>query len=236
MDTQGEGSKREAMLVAACDCFSQKGFSASRIADIAHRAGVGKGTVYEYFRSKEDLLLDACLFDCERLEKMMNQLTPGVPVSLQASQRAHNHLHPVSQGFVVLRSVLTVLLTHSQNLNRMASDLAFACKDRPDLLTRAQTTLGSKWQEWMQRAWELGMAGMDSNAYRRISAEDYRWAARLIVAAVDGLIWQYQFLPDTEGPEHLAHHIAAAWIRMHLHNPADLDRYIPDSPPTMEDQ
>ena len=41
---------------AACAVFAEKGYASTRVAEIAERAGVGKGTVYEYFSSKEELL------------------------------------------------------------------------------------------------------------------------------------------------------------------------------------
>jgi AcrR family transcriptional regulator len=43
------------ILDAALDLFVEKGFAASRLEDVAQRAGVSKGTVYLYFDSKEDL-------------------------------------------------------------------------------------------------------------------------------------------------------------------------------------
>lgn len=47
--------KRRAILEAACAVFTQKGFHRARVEEIAVRAGVGKGTIYEYFPSKKDL-------------------------------------------------------------------------------------------------------------------------------------------------------------------------------------
>lgn len=41
------------LLAAALDCFAEKGFAATRMDDIARRAGVAKGTFYLYFPSKE---------------------------------------------------------------------------------------------------------------------------------------------------------------------------------------
>ncbi len=43
------------ILDAALDLFVEKGFAATRLEDVAQRAGVSKGTVYLYFDSKEDL-------------------------------------------------------------------------------------------------------------------------------------------------------------------------------------
>lgn len=42
-------------MAAALDLFVEKGFAATRLDDVAARAGVSKGTLYLYFSSKEDL-------------------------------------------------------------------------------------------------------------------------------------------------------------------------------------
>lgn len=47
--------RREAILAAALDEFSLNGFAATRLDDIAKRAGVAKGTLYLYFRDKETM-------------------------------------------------------------------------------------------------------------------------------------------------------------------------------------
>ena len=47
--------RREAILAAALDEFSARGFEAARLDDVARRAGVAKGTIYLYFRDKESL-------------------------------------------------------------------------------------------------------------------------------------------------------------------------------------
>ena len=49
--------KREAILKAATRVFAQNGFFNAQVADVAKAAGVAAGTVYLYFRSKDDLLV-----------------------------------------------------------------------------------------------------------------------------------------------------------------------------------
>ena len=49
--------KREAILKAATEVFARNGFFQSQVADVARAAGVAAGTVYLYFRSKDDLLV-----------------------------------------------------------------------------------------------------------------------------------------------------------------------------------
>ena len=51
----GAAVKRQAILDAALDEFSAKGFAAARMDDVAERAGVAKGTIYLYFKDKEAL-------------------------------------------------------------------------------------------------------------------------------------------------------------------------------------
>ncbi len=47
--------RRDQIVEAAAQVFAQKGYSGAVVADIAIQANIGKGTVYEYFKSKEDL-------------------------------------------------------------------------------------------------------------------------------------------------------------------------------------
>lgn len=48
--------KREAILRAAIKTFAKKGFFNAKVADIAAEAGIADGTVYLYFKSKEEVL------------------------------------------------------------------------------------------------------------------------------------------------------------------------------------
>jgi len=47
--------RRESIIQAAIEVFSKKGFHAAGISEIAKRAGVADGTIYQYFKNKEDL-------------------------------------------------------------------------------------------------------------------------------------------------------------------------------------
>src|SRR6184192_3156163 len=47
--------RRDAILSAALEEFSARGFAATRLDDVARRAGVAKGTIYLHFRDKESL-------------------------------------------------------------------------------------------------------------------------------------------------------------------------------------
>jgi TetR/AcrR family transcriptional regulator, fatty acid metabolism regulator protein len=49
--------KRDAILRAATEVFARRGFFQAQVADVARAAGVAAGTVYLYFRGKDDILI-----------------------------------------------------------------------------------------------------------------------------------------------------------------------------------
>src|SRR5262245_45833622 len=52
-----EGDKRERILRAATRVFARKGFYATKVSEVAKAAGVADGTIYLYFKNKDDLLV-----------------------------------------------------------------------------------------------------------------------------------------------------------------------------------
>lgn len=50
-----KGARPQEIVAAALEEFADRGYAATRLDDVARRAGVTKGTVYLYFRNKEDL-------------------------------------------------------------------------------------------------------------------------------------------------------------------------------------
>lgn len=63
------GSREEKytdIMKAAIRVFSEHGFDGAKMEDIAKEAGIGKGTVYEYFTSKEQLFEEILKFSVEK--------------------------------------------------------------------------------------------------------------------------------------------------------------------------
>jgi TetR/AcrR family fatty acid metabolism transcriptional regulator len=63
--------KRSIILDAALKTFVKRGYPETKVAEIAYEAGVAEGTLYNYFQSKEDLLL--ALFD-EKWNQIINEI------------------------------------------------------------------------------------------------------------------------------------------------------------------
>ena len=68
---------RQALIRAASAVMSEKGVDAATMLEIAERADVGAGTVYNYFKSKDDLALAV-------LEEMMHELALNIEMATKA--------------------------------------------------------------------------------------------------------------------------------------------------------
>ncbi len=66
--------KRELIREAAIQVFSEKGFHQARAEEIAQAAGVAVGTIYNYFKSKEEILLDIFATEFEERKRFYEQL------------------------------------------------------------------------------------------------------------------------------------------------------------------
>ncbi|MDP9152465.1 MAG: TetR/AcrR family transcriptional regulator [Myxococcota bacterium] len=110
------GNKRERILAAAVRVFAKKGFYATRVSEVAKAAGVADGTIYLYFRSKDELLVS--LFE-DRVERLLVFLESELPRTASASHRLRRIVE-VQLGLIEkerdLAEVITVILRQSTKL------------------------------------------------------------------------------------------------------------------------
>ncbi|MFW6147081.1 MAG: TetR/AcrR family transcriptional regulator [Thermodesulfobacteriota bacterium] len=63
--------KHQKIIAAAVKIFAQKGFFKARVSEIAKEAGIADGTVYIYFKHKDDILIS--LFE-EKMQEVLNNM------------------------------------------------------------------------------------------------------------------------------------------------------------------
>jgi AcrR family transcriptional regulator len=81
--TARRGDRRDAILDVAHDCFVAEGYGATSMSTIAAKLGGSKGTLYNYFRSKEELFDAVIRRSCDRLQAEMS----GFPDRAQPRDR-----------------------------------------------------------------------------------------------------------------------------------------------------
>jgi len=77
--------KRELILTAAADVFYEKGFHNATVEEIAKRADIGKGTIYQYFSSKQEILV-------EMLHEKFGAYTGSLQKSIQENDSAYQNM------------------------------------------------------------------------------------------------------------------------------------------------
>ena len=75
--------RRNEIIEAAYEVFSTKGYTATGIADIAERLGIGHGTFYRYFKNKRDILDQVIDYGVERIVSAIRLETPEPPRSVE---------------------------------------------------------------------------------------------------------------------------------------------------------
>lgn len=79
--------REKEILRCAIEHFAKKGYPATEVQEIADAVGVGKGTVYRCFPSKESLFLDAARFARDSVIEVVDAATQNAPDPLTHLQR-----------------------------------------------------------------------------------------------------------------------------------------------------
>ncbi|GAA3740278.1 TetR/AcrR family transcriptional regulator [Plantactinospora mayteni] len=114
---------RRLLLAAAADEFAERGLDAS-VADIARRAGVGKGTVFRHFATKDDLIAAIVLDRIDELnaagERLLEATDPGAALleflTVAAHQRQQRDLSFLHEAGGVSAEVTRVRETMYQTV------------------------------------------------------------------------------------------------------------------------
>jgi TetR/AcrR family transcriptional regulator, fatty acid metabolism regulator protein len=103
-------------LRAAIKVFAKNGFYDTRVSEVAKAAGVADGTIYLYFKSKDELLLS--LFE-DRVETLLSHLKAELPKHPSAPGKLRRIIEMqlgVLEGERDLAEVFTVILRQSTKL------------------------------------------------------------------------------------------------------------------------
>jgi AcrR family transcriptional regulator len=121
--------KLEEILEAASRVFAEKDFHEVLIDEIAEAGGIGKGTVYRYFRTKEDLYFATILHGLDRLDKVLSE---ALPQEASPARRLHRIATEILSFFWHQRSLLMLLYRDERSLRARGGDL----RERHDRLVR----------------------------------------------------------------------------------------------------
>lgn len=106
-----QSRRRAEILRVSTSVFAENGFAATDVQVIADRVGVGKGTVYRYFPSKEELFLSTVDFGMIQLQATLNE-------------SASDQLEPLERIAAGFRSYLTFFDQHPEIVELLIQERA----------------------------------------------------------------------------------------------------------------
>jgi len=121
-----KGDKRERILSSAMRVFASKGFYQSKVSDIAADAGVADGTIYLYFKSKDDLLISLFETQMERVNLELRRAIEGTDDAAEKLRRfTRAYMNLVSQNRHAAE-VITIELRQSAKFMKDYANPRFA--------------------------------------------------------------------------------------------------------------
>jgi AcrR family transcriptional regulator len=160
-----EEVRREEILRATCEVIAERGYAATRVADIARRSGTSSATVHYYFKTKQNVLTEALAFAGRRACEQHRDMISGLTSIRQQLVRLVEWQVPV----VGELDTWTIWLEVWNEATRRES-----VKD-------AQQAAYSEWLRTLEEIIERGVA---SGEFRAVDATD---VAAMLAALIDGL-------------------------------------------------
>lgn len=111
--------------------FAKNGFSGTKISDLSKYIGIGQGTIYLYFSSKEDLFREIYKMINRESDIKQLKLLAGLPIS--AKQKIHKLSKTILEKFQKDESFAAVITLNTQmllegNENFSADDTTYQCE------------------------------------------------------------------------------------------------------------
>lgn len=172
--------KRTSIVEAAIRVFARKGLEKGKIADVAEEAGIGKGTVYEYFTSKEEIF---SAIEMSVMGEMMEQFERLMTGSLSPSKRIQLIME---EGTDVIFSMGDAVLIITE---------LWAQNARGHWHGLEESSLVNMYDRFRDRIKSLLREGISTGEFRRMNVDG---VATLILAFMDGLVWQFTMMKDEQ--------------------------------------
>lgn len=172
-------AKTGAILRAAAQVFAEQGYQAATMDAIAGRAGIGKGTVYEYFRNKQELffaVFDDYIASMERLARQSIGL-PSATAAAQIQQAIH---------------AVLAMTAEARDLFPLVFEF-WSASASPDRQARVATMLRDTYAKFRKLIAGQIHRGQQKGEFDR--AADASRIAAVLVGALDGLFLQAWFDP-----------------------------------------
>ena len=113
---------KEKIMQSAMENFAKNGFDRTRMEDIATAASLAKGTLYLYFKNKEDLFYAICDHNLEELRNQLSRLFNRKENIMLDAERFYDEYRKGSLGSDTIRFEMIALSTRSPKLRKILAE------------------------------------------------------------------------------------------------------------------
>jgi AcrR family transcriptional regulator len=159
--------KRNRIIEIASVLITQKGVENTSLADIAHDVGISKGTLYYYYPSKSELVLEVA-------KHHLNKITQGL-INLAKEMTEIDRVEDILNG--VFENII-----NDETQDRLHLYLVQEALTNNDELKKIFKNLYVEWRQIIQDGLNKVMKG---------KAENYEALSSVILTCLDGFIIQY---------------------------------------------
>jgi len=168
-------AKKQRIVQAAITVFADKGFNNTKMIEIAEAAGIGKGTIYEYFRSKDDIFLEAFRY-------FKNE------VDAEIGKRIFLLTDPKRKLVVFIQTAFDVYFRFSDFVEIMFDFWAEGIRTRHEKIDLKQV-----YEEYRTYLAAILDEGIQAGVFRKMNSAS---VASIIVGTMDGLTLQWILSKD----------------------------------------
>ncbi|MFW6104722.1 MAG: TetR/AcrR family transcriptional regulator [Candidatus Bipolaricaulota bacterium] len=116
---EGEQSRKEVIREAATKVISRKGFFQTRPKEVAEEAGISVGTIYNYYESKQEILLDIFHEEFADRRELYEELSRGdLPLIEQIKKILERHFSRLSNHKELMRVIIQERFKPGSKLGR----------------------------------------------------------------------------------------------------------------------
>lgn len=118
--TQYKSEVKERIIESAVQCFARTGFDRTKMDDIANLSDVSKGTLYLYFKSKEDLFYGICQSSLKKVKEQLNGMLITKENLVSDAQRFYDFFQKgVNPYHNMVLLEMSVMATRNPRLRRV---------------------------------------------------------------------------------------------------------------------
>ena len=166
---QKKRKKREKIIGAAIKLLSEKGYSKTKIKDIARQAEVADGTVYTYFSSKEDL--------------MMKALTESLHIKLMEVKQITAKEPDVRAKILKFFDIHAIVFTQNPEIAKFLVEDIRQIKEYYNKYPKF--SIFDEYRDYMK---DIFNEGIEKGRFRNVSAEAF---ALTVIGAMDFVLTQW---------------------------------------------